>query len=177
MKTQTLSSKIRKREKNIVGNRVTYFNIKDYAKFIENNPRFSHITYKQWKSVLKQCFLEIRETVLNNELGFKYPRSIGYSAVNKFKTLPGFKSIDFKNSNIYDKEIPNTNFHSFGHAYKIQFFRNPRFSPMECYKVKAHRTLNRELAQYIKSKNKDYLQLNKYYFNKRFNIANYLKLS
>lgn len=156
-----------------VRDRINYTNKQSYKNFLEKNPN-TKITYKQFVDILKLSNSKINNYILNNELGFKLPNNLGYIAVSKFKQKNTYKVIDWKNSNKLNKIIPLLNFHSFGNMYRIGLFKNSSLRALQAYKFNAHRLLKRELAKKIKS-GKDYYELDRNFFSKRFKIDNYLK--
>lgn len=160
--------------KSKVTGRINYISKKEYLLFITKYPN-SGISYEEFIKVLKQSTVRIKDTVLENPLGFKLPYNIGYITVRKFKTSKKYFAVDWVNTLKLGKRIPLTNFHSFGYGFKIDFFKNPKIKPLQVYKMNAHRSLNRALAQIIKTKENPYIELDKNYFSKRFNIENYLK--
>lgn len=165
--------KLGKRGKNKIGNRTNYSNKATYNQFILKYPELN-ITYEEYFNIIKKSNQAINYYILNNELGFKLPRNLGYVAVNKFKQQSRYRVIDWKNSLKYGKEIPLLNLHSFGNMYKIDIFKNKRLNALRAYKFNAHRTLKRALAQKIKE-GKDYFSIDKNFFSKRMDIDNYLK--
>lgn len=160
--------------KSKISGRINYISKKEYLLFIAKYPN-SEITYEQFINILKQSTVRIKETVLENPLGFKLPFNIGYLTVKKFKTSKKYFAVDWVNTLKFGKRIPLTNFHSFGYGFKIEFFKNPKIKPLQVYKMNAHRILNRTLAKIIKTGETPYIELDKNYFSKRFNIENYLK--
>lgn len=158
--------------KNKIPNRMNYISRIEYNLFKEKYPE-STITYEQFISVLKTSTIKIRSHILENPLGFKLP-FLGYVAFKKFKTSKKFFAVDWINTLKLKKRVPLTNFHTFGHAFKLEFFKNPSIKPLMAYKLKAHRLLNRMSGQIIKSGKAPYIELDRNYFSKRFNIENYI---
>jgi hypothetical protein len=162
--------------KSKIQNREGFVNRKHYFLFIEKYPE-SNISYEEYISVLKESSACIQNFILNNELGFKLPLNLGYIAVDKFKPSRTYKAIDWPATLRLGRHIPLTNFHSFGHAFKIKLFKNPKSKPLEAYVMKAHRLLNRALGKKIKSGKENYINIDRSYFSKRFSIENYLSES
>lgn len=162
-----------KRGVNKIGNRVNLLNKENYNEFKLKYPE-SDITYNNFVTILKESNELINYYILENELGFKLPNNLGYIAVNKFKQRGTYRVIDWKNTNKFNKIVPNLNLHSFGYMYTINLFKNPKSNALQVYKFNAHRLLKRELAQKIK-KGKDYYSIDRNFFSKRLNIDNYLK--
>lgn len=157
-----------------ISGRITYIKKDEYKKFIEKYPN-SDVTYEEFITILKESNNYIKEQILDNQLGFKLPHNLGYIAVNKFKTSRKFVAIDWVNTKKLGKIVPLTNFHSFGHAYRIMLYKNAKVKPLQAYHMDAHRLLKRALAQNIKQDKQQYIAINKSYYNKRFSIDNYLK--
>lgn len=160
--------------KNLISGRTNYSGHKGYREFVKKHPK-TEIDYKTYSTVIKKSNEKIRDYILTNLLGFKLPSNLGYIAVSKIKPKYHHKLIDWPATNRLGKVIPLTNLHTFGYTYKICFYKNTRYSPLRIFNFKAHRLLKRMLANHIKTKNQDYLHLDSSYFNKRFNIDNYLK--
>lgn len=160
--------------KSKVRGRVNYISKKEYNLFKKKYPT-TEITYEEFITILKQSTLCIKNTILENPLGFKLPNNIGYVAVRKFKTGKKYFAVDWPTTLKLGKRIPLTNLHSFGHGFKLEFFKNPKIKPLLAYKLNAHRNLNRSIAKIVKTTKYPYIELDKNYFNKRFNIENYLK--
>lgn len=160
--------------KNKVAGRANYISRDEYNSFKEKYPT-TPITYENFINILKTSTVCIRDHVLENPLGFKLPHNLGYIAVKKFKTNAKFFAVDWVNTLKLGRRIPLTNFHSFGHGFKIDFFKNSKIRPLMPYKMNAHRIIKRMLAQVIKAGDYSYINIDKNYFTKRFNIENYLK--
>jgi hypothetical protein len=152
-----------------IKNRVNYSSKNFYKEFIKKYPNTS-ITCENYSNILEESTLCIRDFILNNELGFKLPYNLGYIAVTKFKQKKHYRVVDWKNSNLLEKEIPLTNLHSFGYMFKIKLFKNLRIKPLCLYKMNAHRIVKRMLAKNIKEDLCNYMILDSGYFNKRFSI-------
>ena len=155
--------------KNKITDRRGFINKKEYILFKQRYPK-SEITYQNYIIILKESCLAIRDHILGNPIGFKLPLNLGYIAVKKFKTNDNFIAIDWPNTLKYGKRIPLTNFHSFGHAYKIKFYKNLKIRPLVGYEMEAHRSIKRLLAQYIKEDKTPYVEIDRSYFNDRFKI-------
>lgn len=155
-------------------NRVSYIKRQEYNLFIKKYPT-SGITYIDFINILKGSNMVIKDQILDNPLGFKAPYNLGYFAVDRFKTSKKFVAIDWVNTKKLGKVVPLTNFHSFGHAYKIKLYKNPKMVSLFVYKMDAHRLLKRQLAKYIKEEKRQYIHIDKSYYSKRFNINKYLK--
>lgn len=162
-------------KKNKVNGRVGFINRSTYKAFKEKYPG-ENITYKDFITILKASNMAIRDHILENPLGFKLPYNFGYLTVDKFKGLNHYVAVDWINTRKFGKIIPLTNLHSFGYFYKIKIYKNPKVKPLQVYKMEAHRLIKRALAAKIKG-GKDYLQIDRSYFSKRFHIGEQLKLT
>jgi hypothetical protein len=160
--------------KNKIANRVNYISRKEYNNFKEKHPT-ADVSYNEYITILKASTSEIREHILKNPLGFKLPYNLGYLVIKKFKTNTKFVAVDWVNTRKLGKLIPLTNFHSFGNAFRLEIFRNKRIKPLAVYKFTAHRIMKRMSAKIIKSGKAPYIEIDKNYFTKRFDIENYLK--
>lgn len=162
-------------KKNKITGRKGFVNRIGYKAFKAKYPG-EQITYDEYISVLKASNMAIRDHILDNPLGFKLPYNIGYLAVDKFKGLSHYVAVDWVNSRRLGKLIPLTNLHSFGYFYKIKMYKNPKVKPLLVYRMEAHRIIKRMLAAKIKA-GKEYLQIDRGYFSKRFHIGETLKLT
>lgn len=165
----------KKRGPNKIGNRVGFVNKKAHKEFVKKTG--SAITVEQYKEIINESLLEIREYILENELGFKLPANLGYIAVNKFKQLDDYVVIDWQSTKKYKKVIPVVNLHSFGYMFKIQFFKNKSIRPLDVYFMNAHRHFKRALSKKIKAGEQNYMKLDNSFFTKRFRINNIFKNS
>lgn len=159
--------------KNKVSNRVNYISRKSYNEFKKKYPDDT-TTYEEFMTILKESNKTITKYVLENPLGFKFPKNLGYLAVDKFKTNKDFVAVDWPNTLKYKKLIPLTNFHSFGYAYKLYFYKNMKILPFRAYKITPQRLIKRLLAKKIKEGDSEYVKIDRSYFNKRFRIENIL---
>lgn len=157
--------------KNKIQHRANYLNRREYNRFVEENPN-SGIEYKEFIQILKESTKSIRQTIIDNPLGFKLPYNLGYIAVNKYKPLKKSSNqpINWVATNKYGRIIPFTNFHSLGYMYKITFYPNNSILPMRSYVMKAHRVLKRMVAKTILDNTNQYISIDSNYFDKRFNI-------
>lgn len=160
--------------KNKIQERTSYVNRHEYKIFKEKYPK-SQIDYKTFITILKASTLAIRDSVLDNPLGFKLPYSLGYIAVDKFENKKNYRIIDWPNTLKLGRHVPLTNFHSFGHIYKIKLYPNLKILPMRNFIFKAHRLFNRALAKNIKLNLRQYISIDSSYYSKRFNIDNLIK--
>lgn len=160
--------------KSKISGRINYIKREEYNLFIEKYPS-SEVTYDEFITVLKESTNVIKNQILDNPLGFKLPHNLGYIAVDKFKPNKKFVAVDWVNTRKLKKLVPLTNFHTFGHTYKIKLYKNSKVKPLFAYNMDAHRLLKRQLAKCIKENKRQYINIDRSYYSRRFNINNYLK--
>lgn len=161
--------------KNNVRKRKGFITKKTYNAFIKKHPTVD-ITFEQFKMILEESNKAIRDSILENELGFKLPNRLGYIAVTKFKPKKECYAVNWIETRRLGKKIPQLNLHSLGYIYQIKLYKNPNVRSLMVYKMNAHRIIKRMLAAKIKS-GTDYLEIDRSYYNRRFNIVNMLKHS
>lgn len=164
--------------KNKITGRITYNNKPTYTEFSNTSKHVKSgldISYEEYKKIISESNLEISNIILENELGFKLPLNIGYIAVTKFKQKDNYIVTDWANTRKFNKVIPQLNFHSMGHMYKIKLFKNNKLVPFRVYFMQAHRSLKRRLAAIIKKGKSNYLNLDNSYFTSKFNINKIFK--
>lgn len=157
---------------NKVTGRHGFINRPAYKVFNKKHPE-ANITYRQYIAILKASTEAIRDHILENPLGFKLPYNLGYIAIDKFKPLSGYASVDWQNSKRLKRRVVFNNLHSFGFLYKIKLYANPKIKPLNIYRFTAHRIIKRMAAKNIKA-GKEYLQIERSYYSKRFKIGNHL---
>lgn len=142
-------------------------------KVFKNKYPEQEITYREYIDILKASTETIRDHILENPLGFKLPYNLGYIAIDKFKPLTSYAAVDWYNSKLLKRRVIFNNLHSFGYLYKIKLYPNPKINPLKVYKFAAHRIIKRMAAKNIKA-GKEYLQIDRSYYSKRFNIGNHI---
>lgn len=158
---------------NKISGRRGFIGYKAYREFKKKHPNET-VSYEEYIKILKTSTQCIRDHILDNPLGFKLPYNLGYIAVDKFKALNHYVSVDWVATKKLGKRVPLTNLHSFGHMFTIKLYPNPRKKPLLVYKMTAHRIINRLLAKRIKE-GKEYLEIDRTYFSKRFRIGEHIK--
>lgn len=154
---------------NKVTGRINFVNHKTYKNFVKKYPQTT-IRYEDFITILKTSNSFIRDSILNNPLGFKLPYELGYIAINKFKPGKKHVAIDWVNTLKYKKKIPLLNLHSFGYSYKINLYKHSTVAPIKVYNFSAHRILKRMLAARIKSGAEHYIEIDSTYYTKRHRI-------
>lgn len=103
------------------------------------------IEWKEFKQIILASNEEIKNWVLKDPSGFKFPGNIGTLSVNAFKPT--------KNRPINGQKIQYHNLHTHGNVYKIQLFYNVRKDRDRsgCWGFDAERKFKREFASILKS--------------------------
>ena len=135
-------------------------NIDFYKKFIEENPKFSHLTPDQFKNIIKEFNGKIWKTVVNERDGVQLPEQLGYIFIG---SCPRKKSnVDFKKSKHYGMVLQNQNWESDQFIAKI-FYTNYetqyRFRNHELWGFKGLRDFTRTVGQTYPQEWKKYIQM------------------
>lgn len=101
--------------------KLNFTNQEYYDKFIEENPRYAHITLSQFKEVQTTFNGMIWKTVIDERDGVELPEQLGYIFIG---TCPRKKSnVDFAKSASYGQILQNNNWESDNYLAKI-FYTN-----------------------------------------------------
>lgn len=101
--------------------KLNFTNQEYYDKFIQENPRYAHITLSQFKEVQTVFNGMIWNTVIDERDGVELPEQLGFIFIG---TCPRKKSnIDFKKSATYGQVLQNNNWESDDYLAKI-FYTN-----------------------------------------------------
>lgn len=135
-------------------------NIEFYNKFIEENPKYSHLTIDQFKDIIKSFNGKIWETVIKERDGVQLPEQLGYIFIG---SCPRKKSnVDFKKSEHYGTVLQNQNWESDQFIAKI-FYTNYetkyRFKNHELWGFKGLRDFTRSVGQTYPNEWKKYIQM------------------
>ena len=135
-------------------------NVDFYKKFIEDNPKYSHITLEQFKDVIKTFNGFIWQTVVNERDGVQLPEQLGYLFIG---SCPRKKSnVDFDKSKKYGVVLQNQNWESDQYLAKI-FYTNYetkyRFKNHELWGFKGVRDFTRMVGQTYPKQWKKYIQV------------------
>ena len=135
-------------------------NVDFYKKFIEDNPKYSHITLEQFKDVIKTFNGFIWQTVVNERDGVQLPEQLGYLFIG---SCPRKKSnVDFDKSKKYGVVLQNQNWESDQYLAKI-FYTNYetkyRFKNHELWGFKGVRDFKRMVGQTYPKQWKKYIQV------------------
>lgn len=133
-------------------------NVEFYNKFIEDNPKYAHITNEQFKDVIKTFNGKIWETVIKERDGVELPEQLGYLFIG---SCPRKKSnVDFKKSEHYGVVLQNQNWDSDQYLAKI-FYTNYetkyKFKNHELWGFKGVRDFTRAVGQAYPEEWKKYL--------------------
>lgn len=136
-------------------------NVDFYTKFIEDNPKYSHITLNQFKDVIKTFNGCIWETVVNERDGVQLPEQLGYIFIG---SCPRKKksNVDFKKSEIYGQVLQNQNWESDQFVAKIfytNFETKYRFKNHELWGFVGLRDFKRSVAKVYPKDWKKYVQV------------------
>lgn len=135
-------------------------NLDFYHKFIEDNPKHSHLTLDQFKDIIKLFNGKIWETAVELRDGVQLPEQLGYIFIG---SCPRKKSnVDFKKSEHYGVVIQNQNWESDQFVAKI-FYTNYetkyRFKNHELWGFKGVRDFTRRVGQTYPKEWKKYIQV------------------
>jgi hypothetical protein len=76
---------------------------------------YEYINYKMYKEIITTFHTLLSTEVRNTYEGIKLPNQMGVLRINKRRTNPDNKVIDFKKSKEYGEKIYHTNLHSEGY--------------------------------------------------------------
>ena len=131
-----------------------------YNKFIEDNPKYAHITIEQFKQVISTFNGKIWETVIECRDGVELPEQLGYLFIG---SCPRKKdNVDFDKSAKYGIKLQNQNWESDDYLAKIfytNFETKYRFKHHELWGFKGVRDFTRKVGQTYPKEWKKYLQV------------------
>jgi hypothetical protein len=138
--------------------RLNFTNIDFYKQFLKENPKHSHITLDEFKSVIELFNEKIWKTVIEHRDGVELPEQLGYIFIG---SCPRKKSnVDFKKSADFGKKIQNRNWESDDYLAKI-FYTNYetkyRFRNHDLWGFNGLRDFKRSLAKEYPKSYKKYL--------------------
>lgn len=136
-------------------------NVDFYNKFIEDNPKYSHITLEQFKDVIKTFNGLIWKTVVDERDGVQLPEQLGYIFIGSCPKKKG-DNTDYKKSEYYGVKVQNQNWESDQFTAKI-FYTNYetkyRFKNHELWGFKGLRDFTRATAKAYPIEWKKYIQV------------------
>ena len=140
--------------------KLNFTNVEFYERFIQDNPKYSSLTIKEFKNIIKQFNGKIWETVVKERDGVQLPEQLGYIFIG---SCPRMKSnIDFKKSEHYGVVLQNQNWESDQYIAKIfytNFETKYRFKNHELWGFKGVRDFTRTVGQVYPKEWKKYLQV------------------
>jgi len=140
--------------------RLNLTNKEFYKKFIEDNPKYAHLTLEQFKEVINVFNKKIWETVVEYRDGVELPEQLGYIFIG---SCPRKKSnVDFKKSEHYGVILQNQNWESDNYTAKIfytNFETKYRFKHHELWGFKGVRDFTRKVGQTYPLEWKKYLMV------------------
>lgn len=106
------------------------------------------VPYKTFVSIIHTSNELIRNSITTNPQGFKFPESMGYACVTRYKPKVGTRSIDWKKSRELGVKVYHTNMHSFGYKPRIGWYtdRLAQCRNLSIYKFVPERTLFRGVS-------------------------------
>jgi hypothetical protein len=131
-----------------------------YKQFINEHPKLSDITLKQFKDIIGRFNGKIWEKVIEERDGVQLPEQLGFVFVG---TCPRKKSnVDFDKSAIYGVKLQNQNWESDNYVAKI-FYTNYetkyRFRNNDLWGFTGVRNFKRNLASVYPKEWKKYIQV------------------
>lgn len=131
-----------------------------YNKFIEDNPKHSHLTIKQFKDIITSFNGKIWEGVVKERDGVQLPEQLGYIFIG---SCPRKKSnVDFSKSGEHGVVLQNQNWESDQYIAKI-FYTNYetkyRFKNHELWGFKGLRDFTRAVGKAYPKEWKKYVQV------------------
>lgn len=137
------------------GIRTRPLDIKFWKKFVKETG--TDIDQKTFFNIIRTCLKSIQYSIINDAEGVQLPEWLGTVVVSKYKPeSKARKPTDWLNTNKLGYVVPLTNLHSFGHIFKIKWFKvgTRRIKNLRFMSFKFSRELTRGLAASIKSGNK-----------------------
>lgn len=134
-----------------------------YKYYIDATTDVYHISKKTYKQILLEFLKIIQTRVIEESRIVRLPYRVGSICIVKkkpksWKTSP--KSFDYQACKIYGTRVYHLNEHSDG--YKYRFYWNKQdcnFKNKGMYQMKWSRDNKRRLAQIIKNKETDYIEI------------------
>jgi hypothetical protein len=132
-----------------------------YNKFIEDNPKHSHLTIKQFKDIITRFNGKIWEGVVKERDGVQLPEQLGYIFIG---SCPKKKSdnVDYNKSAYYGVTLQNQNWESDQYIAKIfytNFETKYRFKNHELWGFKGLRDFTRAVGKTYPKEWKKYVQV------------------
>jgi len=148
-----------------------------YLRFCALNPEI-HISFADYKIVLRTYASVFRNYLLDTGDRAKLPWGLGSFSVSKKKTKPTIVvngvehvnlAIDFHKTKLLGKTVYHLNTHTDG--YKCRWFwfeSDARFPDSELFKFVPERNVKRKLAEYLKNPDKRYIEIYNVWARERY---------
>lgn len=142
------------------------YTVKDFYKYYidnleENSPY--EVDYKTYRSILEDYFKYLRDEVIEEGNTIKIPGRLGQLSIIKQMPAHWNKNslcVDFKATAEYGKTIYHLNEHSNGFKYRFRWNKtNLLIRNSAAYQLVMTRANKRRLAQIIKNRERDYVEL------------------
>ena len=151
------------KQENKINYKTKSYTIKDFYNSYSKDMKqyeYKDIDYNLFKNIVIDYFKHIQNEVIEKGKQFVLPARFGTISVRKFKAKPGLLQVDYKSSKELGKLILLLNDHSDGYRYKF-YWDKKKLMIKNCtkYQMVYTRTNKRRLAQILKNKEKDYIEL------------------
>jgi hypothetical protein len=136
-------------------------NIDFYNKFIEDNPKYSHLSIDQFKDIIKTFNGLIWKTVVEERDGVQLPEQLGYLFIGSCPRKNG-ENTDYHKSEYYGVKLQNQNWESDQFVAKIfytNFETKYRFKNHDLWGFTGLRDFKRSVAKNYPKEWKKYVQV------------------
>jgi len=135
-----------------------------YLDYVTQYPEGSinYLTYAEYRDITTMFFKHLVDRIVYKSLTVTLPFRLGEITVEKHK--PAYKSlrnmvIDWDRSKELSKQVRQFNEHSNGYIYKFHWDRRKCITPHHAsYVFKPSRSIKREVARLVKTKENDYFE-------------------
>lgn len=145
--------------------RLNLTNLDFFEKFLADNPKYSHLTINQFKTVITTFNGLIWENVINNRDGVELPEQLGFIFIGTCPRPIRRTPVDYKRSIEYNRKLQNMNWESDQYLAKIFYtnfenkygFRNHElwmFDPVRDFKRTVAHTYPTQWKMYVMVDNK-----------------------
>ncbi len=135
---------------------------KSYCEYVEDNPLYQ-VDYKTFRGIIDDYFRYLRDEIIENGKEVKLPCRLGTLQIVKHKPKEWTgKSLrmDYHASKEYGKMMYHLNEHSNGFKYRYYWSKLNMLTPNKSkYQLIMTRANKRRLAQIIKGRVRDYVEL------------------
>ena len=133
-----------------------------YCGYVEDNPLYQ-VSYKVFRSIVSDYFRYLRDEIIENGKEVKLPCRMGTLSIVKHKpkeyTGKSLR-IDYGESKKYGKMIFHLNEHSGGYKYRAYWKKQSMLTKNKTYyQLVLTRDNKRHLAQIIKNRVRDYVEI------------------